>query len=181
MLVSGSESRYRALDQSKHDKSDKLLTQTPPLVNTKFIFQNTTTQLVLLSSLGEEIRPLLEGRVGELGFGPEFGRQETVGLGDGFKGGLDKVAEGTCATLGGGVAITDTSEFEQLLGDRGGNEAGTTGSRNETGHDGTTLSGNLGGDGVRLTENGTPVTSADRDDRELGKDDSTTDELDNAL
>ncbi len=128
---------------------------------------------MLLSSLGEEIRPLLERRGRELGFGPELRRQESVRLADSRKGRLDKVSEGTGASLGRGVAIADSGKFEQLLGDRGGNEAGTTRSRDKTGHDGTTLAGNLGRDGMGLTENGTPVTSADGDDRELGKDDST--------
>lgn len=44
-----------------------------------------------------------------------------------------------------------------------------------TNGDGTTLSALLRWDGVRLTEVGTPVTTTDWHDRELGDDDSRTD------
>lgn len=69
----------------------------------------------------------------------------------------------------------DTSELQQTLDSGRSNEASTTGSRNETDSDGTALSALLGGQRVRLTEVGTPVTSSDGDDGELGNDDGGAD------
>ena len=54
-------------------------------------------------------------------------------------------------------------------------KAGTTGSGNETDSDGTALSALLGGERVRLTKVGTPVTSSDGDNGELGDDDGGAD------
>jgi hypothetical protein len=47
--------------------------------------------------------------------------------------------------------------------------------------DGTALSALLGGEGVRKTEVGTPVTATDGDDAELGNDDSGADSGGNFL
>jgi hypothetical protein len=73
------------------------------------------------------------------------------------------------------VAILDARKLEQTLARGGSNETSSTGSRDETTHDGADLAANLGGNSVGLTEVSTPVTSPDRDDRELGENDGATD------
>lgn len=51
----------------------------------------------------------------------------------------------------------------------------TTGSRDESTHDGTALASDLAGDGVGFSDVRTPVTSTSRDDGEFGDDHGTTD------
>lgn len=99
------------------------------------------------------------------------GRARTYGS----EGSLQEVTHGGSRTLGLGVHILYTSHLKQTLGSRGSDDTGTTGSGDETAHDGADLSRDLGGDGVGFTKSGTPVTSSDGDDGELGEDDSTTD------
>lgn len=113
--------------------------------------------------------------------GPEVRGEETVGVADSHEGGLDEVTEGTGGTTGSGVTILDTGKLKELLGDGSSDDSGTTGSGDKTGEDRTTLTGDLARDGVGLTEGGTPVTTTDRDDGELGNDDGTTDSGGNFL
>jgi len=125
--------------------------------------------------LGKEVGILLERTLGVLGLRPKIRGQEGVGVANGSECGLDEVAQGTGGPTGSGVAVSDTSELQELLGGRGGNDTGTAGGRDETADRRTTLAGDLGGNGMRLTESGTPVAATDGDDRELGKDDGATD------
>ena len=65
--------------------------------------------------------------------------------------------------------------MQQTLDSRRCDQASTTGRRDETDCDGTALAALLGGQRVRLTKVGTPVTSSDGDDAELGDDDGGAD------
>lgn len=86
----------------------------------------------------------------------------------------------------------DTSKLEETLDSRGGDEAGTTGSRNElhkrltvftnclktdtySDSDRATLAGLLSRQGVWFTEVGTPVATTDGQDGQLRDDDSSAD------
>ena len=112
---------------------------------------------------------------------PEVGRKEGVGLGDSSEGGLEEVAHGGSLTAGLGVAVLDTGELEHALGGGGSNDTGTTGGGDKSAHDRGGLTRDLHGDSVGLTKRGTPVSSSDRDDGELGSDDGTTDGSGNLL
>jgi len=125
--------------------------------------------------LGEEIRVLLVRGDLEWFIAPQLRRQVSVGLSEGSEDGLDEVTEGTGVSGGGGVAIFNSSHVQQLLGDRGSDEPGTTRSRNQTDTDGTALSGHLARDGVRKTDVLAPESTADRNKGDLGHDDGTAD------
>jgi len=112
---------------------------------------------------------------GVSGLSPEVGGEESVGLNKSFVGGSEGVLSGVGATFSGGVAIVDTSHLEDLLRGRGGDQTGTSGGRDESNSDGTALTGDLGGDGVGLSDLVTPVTLSDGDEVKLGVDDGTLD------
>lgn len=88
---------------------------------------------------------------------------------------LTKVAEGSGAASGRGVAVIDTSHHEQLLGHGGRHDASTAGGRNETHQDRAAAASHLAGHGVGLTDLVTPITSPDGDNGQLGQDDGPTD------
>ncbi len=73
------------------------------------------------------------------------------------------------------VDVLDTSKLEKTLGSGCSDDTGTPGCRDKATHNRTDLAANLGWHGVRLSKSSTPVTPANRNDRELGKDDGTTD------
>ena len=85
-----------------------------------------------------------------------------------------EVAEGVGLAAGSSVAVLDTSHVQKLLGDKGGNEAGTTGSGDDAEENGAALAGNLGGDGVGISDLVTPVAAANGEDVDLGINDGTT-------
>jgi hypothetical protein len=124
--------------------------------------------------LSKEVRELLVRTLGELGLFPEIGSQETVSVTNGSEGSLDEVTESTGRTTRGSITIGDTSQLKDTLGSGRGDNTSTTGSRNQTRHNGTTTTSDLTGDGVRLTKVGTPVTTTNGDNGKLGKDDTTT-------
>ena len=93
--------------------------------------------------LGQEVCVLLVGRLHEHSLLPQVGGEEGVGLADGSVGGLGKVAEGAGGATGRGVAILDTSHLQQLLGDGGRDDAGTTGGGDQTHPNGAALAGDL--------------------------------------
>ena len=76
-------------------------------------------------------------------------------------------------TGGGGVNIIDTSELEELLGDGGSDNTGSSGSGDELASDGSSFTVDLGGDGMDGTNLVTPVTSSDGDEGKLGSDEGT--------
>lgn len=82
-------------------------------------------------ALTEDIRVLLEGGSDELGLLPQVGGEESVGVGDGNKGGLEGVLKGLGATSGGRVGVRDTGKLQQTLDGRGGDDTGTTGGRDK--------------------------------------------------
>jgi len=73
-------------------------------------------------------------------------------------------------TGSGGVNIIDTSELEELLGDGGTNNTSSSGGGDELASDGSSLTVNLGGDGMDSTNLVTPISSSDGDEGELGSD-----------
>jgi hypothetical protein len=101
--------------------------------------------------------------------------QDSVGLGDGGEGGLDEVSEGGGVSSGLGIDVLNTGELEHPLGGGGGDDSGSAGGGNEDNVDGSDLAVDLAGDGVGLSELGTPVTSTTGDDGELRHDDGSTD------
>jgi hypothetical protein len=96
-------------------------------------------------------------------------------VGDGDEGSLQGVFESLGGTGRGSVDVGDTSQLTETLDGGGSDKAGTAGGGNETDGDGTALSALLGGQRVRLTKVGTPVTSSDGNDGELGDNDSGAD------
>lgn len=117
----------------------------------------------------------LERRGHQSGLAPEVGGEETVGVGNGNKGGLEGVLEGSGGTGRRSVGILDTTELEELLDGGRGDNGRTSGGGDESNGDGSALSGSLGGDGVGLTERRSPVASSNGDNGELGNDDGGSD------
>jgi len=134
-----------------------------------------------LAGGGQEVGKLLVGGRGELGLGPQIGGEERVGLGQSVEGGLDEVSKSLGTSGGRGEAIVDSGVVQDLLGDLSGDNTGTTGSGDETHADGTTLSSHLHGDSVGLTDSVTPISSADRNNVDLGVNDGSTDSGSNFL
>ena len=71
-------------------------------------------------------------------------------------------------TGGSGVNIIDTGELEELLGDGGSDNTGSSRGGYELASDGSGLTVDLGGDGMDISDLVTPVTSSDGDESELG-------------
>ncbi len=130
---------------------------------------------------GEEVGVLVEGRLGEHSLSPEIGSEVLVAEPEGSDGRLDEVTLGLPVTLGGGVAVGDTGELKNLLGAKSRNDAGTTGSGDEAHGNGTSLAGELGSDGVGLSDLVTPVALADGENVELGVSDRAADRGGNLL
>jgi len=118
---------------------------------------------------------LLERRLDEGSRSPHIRGEESVRRTKSIVARLDGVTLGTGVTLGAREDISDTSEGHHLLSRRGTDNTGTTWSWDETHGDRTTLTGALHRDGVWGSELGTPITTADRDQVDLGVEDSTTD------
>jgi len=130
--------------------------------------------LVTLAS-PQSIRELLQRRSDELGLLPQVGGQVSVCVADSDEGSLQGVLEGLGRTGGGSVNVVDTSELEETLDGGGGDETSTTGSWDKSDGDGTALARLLGGQRVRKTQVCTPVTTSNRQNAQLGDDDSGTD------
>lgn len=124
---------------------------------------------------------LMHGGASELVGGPEVGGKVLVSATNGGNSGLGEVTSSSGLTTGLGVDVLNTGELEDLLGDRGGDNTSTTGSRDEADADGTSLSVYLARDGVRLANLVTPVTTANGDDGELSNKESTLDGVGNFL
>jgi len=125
--------------------------------------------------LGQEVGELLVGRFRESGFLPQIRRQVRVGLGDGGVSRLGKVAQCRGGTASLRVAVLDTSHVEQLLGHTSGDDTSSARSGNQTHNGATALACNFAGYGVGFTDLVSPVASADRDNRQLGENDSASD------
>jgi len=109
------------------------------------------------------------------GLGPEIWGKVLVGLLEGDEGSLDEVLGSSGMTRGGGVAIIDTSELKELLGDWSTDNTSTTWGWDELDTDGSALSGNLAWDSMDGTDLVTPETSSDWHKLELGSDDGSLD------
>jgi len=110
----------------------------------------------------------LEGKRQEGVLLPELGTEVSVGGSEGVEDGLDEVTHGTGVTTGARVAIGDTGHGHELLSGGGRNQSGTARSRDQTNTDGSTLSGDLAGDGVGQSGGTSPISSSDWDNVELG-------------
>jgi len=98
-----------------------------------------------------------------------------VGLGEGSIHGLDEVFASSGMTSGGGIAIIDTSEHQEFLGNGSTDNTSTSGGRDELGSDGTALTSDLAWNGMDITDLVTPETSSNGDERKLGANESTLD------
>jgi len=106
---------------------------------------------------------------------PEIGSQVLICFLEGVESGLKEVFSGLGATSGTGLDILDTSHLEDLLGGGGSDDARTSGSGDQSDSNGTTLTGDLSGDSVGVTDLVTPVSSSDGDHVELSINDGTLD------
>merc|ERR1711957_1041078 len=117
----------------------------------------------------QEVGEFLVGRLGEDGRGPHVRGEERVGPGDGLEKRPGEVTLGRGLADSVGVAVVDTSHGQELLRDRGADNAGTTRGRDETDGDRTALARELGRNGVRLgalgAEAEVPVVVADSNER----------------
>ena len=78
-------------------------------------------------TLPQGVGVLVQRAPDELRLLPQVGRQESVGVGDGGEGGLQGVLERLGRAGGRCVGILDTSELQETLDGRGGDEGGTAG------------------------------------------------------
>lgn len=84
--------------------------------------------LLVSLALPESVRELLQRASDQLRLGPQIGRQETVSVGDGSEGSLQRVLEGLGRTGRRGVGILNTGELEKSLDGGGSDDLSTTGS-----------------------------------------------------
>lgn len=117
---------------------------------------------------------LLHGSLDQSRFGPEIRGQVRVRARDRHKRTLDKVAKRSGGSSGRSVAIFDSGKLKELLWDWCGDQSGSSGGRDQSHGDTTTLSSDLGWDGVWDSKNGSPVSTTDWDNGELGLDHCTT-------
>lgn len=113
--------------------------------------------------MSEELAVGVESVFNFLGLSPEIGGQIQVGLFKSVEGGSDEVSLGSGLTLRTGVDITNTGHLQDLLGGGGSNDTSTSGGGDKSNSDGTAFSGNLGGDGVSVTDLVSPIASSDGD------------------
>mmetsp|Transcript_21942 Transcript_21942/g.34083 ORF Transcript_21942/g.34083 Transcript_21942/m.34083 type:complete len:340 (-) Transcript_21942:40-1059(-) len=123
--------------------------------------------LSLLEGL-EVLGVLEEGRLDEVGLGPQIGGKEGVGLLEGLEESSNEVLSGSGVSGGAGVNIIDTGELEDLLGDLGGNLTGSSGGGDHPDDARAALALDLHGDGMDGTDSGAPVSSSDGDQVDLG-------------
>jgi len=122
----------------------------------------------------EVIRKLLQRAADKLGLLPQVGGQEGVGVRDGREGSLQRVFEGLGGTRGLSVGVLDTSKLHETLDGGGSDKASATRGRDQPNGDGTTLSGLLSGKRVGVSKGGSPVSTTNGEDGELGDDDGGT-------
>lgn len=127
----------------------------------------------LLRRLREKIREFLRRWLGKASLSPEIRRKVSVSILERFISRSHEVTERTRVASRAREHIGDTSHLDDLLRGTGGDDSRTARRRNEANVNGTTLAVNLGRHGVRLTELGTPETTADRDNVQLGEDHGT--------
>lgn len=91
------------------------------------------TQKPSLVSLprAQDVTELLQRTPDELGLLPQVRSEVSVGVADSDEGGLEGVLQGLGGAGRGGVDIVDACKLEETLDGGGGNETGTTGSRDK--------------------------------------------------
>jgi hypothetical protein len=99
---------------------------------------------------------------------PEVWGEELVGFSEGCESGLDEVLWGSGVTSGSGVAIIDTGELQELLGDWSADNASSARSWDQLYSDGGALASDLAWDGMDVTDLVSPISSSDWDELELG-------------
>merc|ERR1712093_740051 len=129
--------------------------------------------LVSLSS-AQNITKLLQRTADELRLLPQVGCEVSVCVSDSDEGGLEGVLEGLGGSGGGSVDVVDTGKLEKTLDGWGCDKTGTTGSWDKSDGNGTTLSTLIGWQRVRKTKVGTPVSTTDWQNAQLGDDDGGT-------
>ena len=118
--------------------------------------------------LHKMVSEFLIWRLGEHRLFPEVRGEITVGLGNGIKSGLSKVAQGGGAAPGRSVAVVDASHQQQLLGHRGRDDASASGGRDEAHQHGAAAASHLARNRVGLADLVPPVASSHGDDGQLG-------------
>lgn len=113
--------------------------------------------------------------------GPQVRGQETVSVTDGNEGSLQGVLGSSGRTGRRSVNILNTSQLHQLLDNWRSDNTLTSWGWDQSDGNGTTLTSDLTWQRVRSTQVGTPVTSSDWDDRQLGDDDGSLDSGSNFL
>lgn len=110
----------------------------------------------------------IHGRwIGVLHIPQVWGQESVVSL-QGVVGSLQEVLSGSGLSGTSGVAIFNTSEVEEFLGDWGSDNSYTLGSWNKPNLDRSGLSGHLAGNGMDVSDLVSPVSSSDWDNVELG-------------
>jgi len=116
-----------------------------------------------------------EWRFNEIGLWPEIGGKESIGLLQTLEDGSAEVFSGSGLTYTGSVNIIDTGEVKDLLGNLGSDVTSSSWGWDHSDDTRTALSLNLDWDGMDVTNDGTPITSSNWDDVDLGIEESTLD------
>merc|ERR1711934_216877 len=132
-----------------------------------------------LEVIGELLERWLLGR--QVGLLPQVGHVVSVGGLDGSENSLHEVTSGGGCATGAGKAVINTGIPKHLLRDFSGNDASTTGGWDQTDLDRTALARHLARNSVGVAKLGTPVSTHNRNDVNLGCDDGTTDGSGNFL
>jgi hypothetical protein len=111
----------------------------------------------------------------EVGLWPEIWGKELVGLLQALEHGSAEVLSSSGLTSTGGVDIIDTGELKNLLGDDSGNASSSSWGWDHSDGTGTALSLDLDWDGMDTTDSGTPISSSDWDEVDLGVNEGTLD------
>lgn len=135
------------------------------------------SSLASLGLLGENVQRRLGQRLNL----PQVRSQEAVGVTNGNESSLQSVLGSSGGTRRGSVDILNTSQLHQLLHHRRSNDTLTSWGWDQSHQNGTTLTSDLTWQRVRSTQVGTPVTSSDWNDGQLGNDDSSLDGRGNLL
>lgn len=116
-----------------------------------------------------------EVRLNRVGLLPEIWGEVLVGPLEGLEGGLDEVLGSSGMSRGLGVAVIDTSELQQFLGDWSTDDTGTSWGGHKLDTDGSALSSDLSWDGMDSTDLVSPISSSDWDELEFGGEDGSLD------
>lgn len=111
----------------------------------------------------------------EVGLWPEIWGKESVGLLQALENGSAEVLSSSGLTSTGGVAIIDTGELQDLLGNDSGNASSSSWGWDHSNGTGTALSLDLNWDGMDISNSGSPISSSDWDKVDLGIEEGTLD------